>query len=146
MLKSNIPKVKDVIIVIELLSLEFEGLPPTVNTMYRNSGSRRYKRQAVEDWQEDIAGMLSEKWNTPINNYLSGVLCKKPYSKRVCVSIEFTTKDKRNWDIDNRIKSLLDCLEIAGVLLNDNQIDGLNVRRHRGQENKTKITLMEFKQ
>ena len=144
MLKSNIPKVKDVIIVIELLSLEFEGLPPTVNTMYRNSGSRRYKRQAVEDWQEDIAGMLSEKWQAPVKDYSLGINIKRPYSKRACVNIEFTVKDKRNWDIDNRIKSLLDCLEIAGVLLNDNQIDGLNVRRHRGDKNKTKITLLEL--
>ena len=130
----------------ELLSLEFEGLPPTVNTMYRNSGTRRYKRQEVLDWQEDIAGMLSEKWQAPVKDYPLGINIKRPYSKRVCVSIEFTAKDKRNWDIDNRIKSLLDCLEIAGILLNDNQIDGLNVRRCRGSQNKTKITLMEFPQ
>lgn len=116
-----------------LLSLEFDGLPPTVNTMYRSSGSRRYKRQEVEDWQEDIAAMMAEQWHG------------KPYHKRAQVSIDFTTKDKRNWDIDNRIKSLLDCLEIAGVLLNDNQIDGLNVRRHKGDQNKTSIILMEFK-
>ena len=146
MLRLNIPKVKDVIIVIELLSLEFEGLPPTVNTMYRSSGSRRYKRQEVQDWQEDIAAMMAEQWKKTLPNFPVGVPYKKPYSKRVCVSIDFTTKDKRNWDIDNRIKSLLDCLEIAGVLLNDNQIDGLNVRRHKGHENKTKITLMELKQ
>ena len=117
-----------------LLLLEFEGLPPTVNTMYRSSGSHRYKRQEVQDWQEDIAAMMAEKWKG------------RPYHKRAQVSIDFTTKDKRNWDIDNRIKSLLDCLEIAGVLLNDNQIDGLNVRRHKGDQNKTKITLMELKQ
>lgn len=117
-----------------LLSLEFEGLPPTVNTMYRNSGSRRYKRQEVQDWQEDIAGLMSELWHG------------KPYHRRAQVSIKFTTKDKRNWDIDNRIKVLLDCLQIAGVLLNDNQIDGLNVRRHRGDQNKTLISVMEFAQ
>ena len=117
-----------------LLSLEFEGLPPTANTMYRNSGSRRYKRQEVQDWQEEIAGLMSEQWNI------------RPYSRRVQINIKFTTKDKRHWDIDNRIKSLLDCLEIAGVLLNDNQRDGLNVRRHRGDQNKTRISVMEFTQ
>lgn len=118
----------------ELLSLEFDGLPPTVNTMYRNSGSRRYKRQEVQDWQEDIAGFLSERWR------------KRPYFSRAQVNIEFAVKGNRNWDIDNRIKSLLDCLEIAGVLENDNQIDGLNVTRHKGDQNKTKITLLEFTQ
>ena len=129
-----------------LLSLEFDGLPPTVNTMYRSSGSHRYKRQEVQDWQEDIAAMMAEQRQKSIPNFPSGVFCSKPYCKRVQVSIDFTTKDRRNWDIDNRIKSLLDCLEIAGVLLNDNQIDGLNVRRHKGQENKTKISVMELKQ
>lgn len=117
-----------------LLSLEFEGLPPTVNTMYRNSGSRRYKRQEVQNWQQDIAGFFCKHWKG------------RPYFSRVCVDITFTAKSIRNWDIDNRIKSLLDCLEIAGVLANDNQIDGLNVRRHKGDQNKTQITLMEFKQ
>ncbi|MBR0185777.1 MAG: RusA family crossover junction endodeoxyribonuclease [Synergistaceae bacterium] len=117
-----------------LLSLEFDGLPPTANNMYRNSGSRRYKRQEVQDWQDDIAGLMSELWKN------------QPYRNRSQVNINFTTKDKRNWDIDNRIKPLLDCLEIAGVLLNDNQIDGLNVRRRKGDQNKTLITLMEFTQ
>ncbi len=117
-----------------LFSLEFEGLPPTANTMYRNAGSRRYKRQEVQDWQEDIAGLMSEMWNN------------QPYRRRAQVNINFTTKDKRNWDIDNRIKSLLDCLQIAGILANDNQIDGLDVRRHRGNQNKTLISVMEFAQ
>ena len=123
---------KEVIVLTELLSLEFEGLPPTVNTMYRNYGSRRYKRQEVQDWQEDIADLLSEQWK------------KRPYFKRVCVKINFTVKTSRAWDIDNRIKSLLDCLEIAGILVNDSQIDGLDVRRKTGDTNKTKITLLEF--
>ena len=125
----------------KLLLLEFEGLPPTANTMYRNSGSRRYKCQEVQDWQNDIAGLMSEQWSDPLNAGL-----RLPFRSRVQVSIEFTTKDKRSWDIDNRIKVLLDCLEIAGVLLNDNQIDGLNVRRHKGDQNKTLISVMEFTQ
>ena len=118
-----------------LLTLEFEGLPPTVNSMYRSSGTTRYKQQAVKDWQEDIAGLLSEQWTAK----------NIPYRNRAAVSIEFTVQDKRSWDIDNRIKSLLDCFEMAGVLKNDNQIDSLQVTRHRGEKNKTKITLMEYK-
>ncbi len=129
-----------------LLALEFEGLPPTVNTMYRNSGSRRYKRQEVQDWQDDIAGLMSEQWKKSMPNFSAGVFYREPYSGRAFVDITFTTKSKRNWDIDNRIKSLLDCLEIAGVLDNDNQIDGLNVKRHKGYQNKTQFTLMEFTQ
>ena len=129
-----------------LLVLEFEGLPPTTNTMYRNSGSRRYKRQEVKDWQEEIAELMSEQWKKSIPNFPVGVRCSKPYCRRAQVNINFTTKDERKWDIDNRIKSLLDCLEIAGVLLNDNQIDGLNVKRLKGDQNKTLISVMEFTQ
>ena len=129
----------------KLLSLEFVGLPPTVNTMYRNSGSHRYKRQEVQDWQDEIAGLMSEQWKKTMPKFPVGVRCSKPYCRRACVSIEFTVRSNRNWDIDNRIKPLLDCLEIAGVLLNDNQIDGLNVRRYTGDQNKTKITVMEFR-
>ncbi len=118
-----------------LLSLAFEGLPPTVNSMYRTSEQHRYKQQAVKDWQEDIAGLLSEQWK-PI---------KFPYRKRAAVSIDFIVADRRAWDIDNRIKALLDCLEIAGVLRNDSQIDSLQVTRHKGEKNITRITLMELK-
>ena len=118
-----------------LLTLEFEGLPPTVNMMYRSSGTTRYKRQAVKDWQEDIVGLLCEQWTEK----------KIPYRNRAEVSIEFTVQDRRAWDIDNRIKSLLDCFEMAGVLKNDSQIDSLHVKRHSGEKNKTKITLMEYK-
>jgi len=119
-----------------LLSLEFEGLPPTVNTMYRSSGTYTYKQQDVKDWQEDIAGLLNEQWTAG----------KVPYNERIAVKIEFTVKGKKAWDIDNRIKALLDCLEMAGVIMNDNQIDSLHVTRHRGDKNKTKITLMEYKE
>ena len=81
----------------KLLLLEFEGLPPTANTMYRNSGSRRYKRQEVQDWQNDIAGLMSEQWNDRNNPILGGL--RLPFRRRVQVSIEFTTKDKRNCGI-----------------------------------------------
>ena len=84
MLELSITKMKGVCALSELLSLEFDGLPPTINKMYRNSGSRRYKRQEVQYWQEDIAGLLSEHWN------------RRPYFGRVRINIEFITKDKRN--------------------------------------------------
>ena len=89
----------------------------------------------MKDWQEDIAGLFSEQWTTK----------NIPYSNRAAVSIEFRVQDKRAWDIDNRIKSLLDCLEVSGVLKDDNQIDSLHVTRHRGEKNRTKLTLMEYR-
>ena len=114
----------------KILYLEFQGLPPTTNNMYRNSGSRRYKRQEVADWQEDIANLLSEQWSSNI-----------PYRDRATLTVNFTAQDKRNWDIDNRLKALIDCLVMAGVIKNDNQIDILHVTRKKGTENKTQIIL-----
>ena len=117
-----------------LLTLEISGLPPTVNSMYRNSNSRRYKRPEVAEWQEEIAGLMTEQWP----------LGRPPYSGRVSVIVKFTVKSRRRWDIDNRVKALLDCLEIAGVVENDSQIDSLKVTRNSGTDNKTSIILMEY--
>ena len=118
-----------------LLNLEISGLPPTVNHMYKNYGSRRYKQPEVTEWQEETAALMSEQWR-------SG---SPPYSGRASVSIEFTVKARRAWDIDNRLKALLDCLEIAGILKNDNQIDSLQVTRCKGNVDSTRIILMEYK-
>ena len=38
--------------------------------------------------------------------------------------------DRRRWDIDNRIKSLQDALQVSGVYADDSQIDELRIVRH----------------
>ena len=119
-----------------LLALEIPELPPTVNSMYRNSNSRRYKRPEVTGWQEEIAVLMSEQWGAG----------RPPYTGRVSVCVSFIDGCYRAWDIDNRLKSLLDCLEIAGILKNDNQIDSLQVTRCKGKEDSTRIILMEYKE
>ncbi len=48
---------------------------------------------------------------------------------RLSVGIEIFPRDKRVMDIDNRVKSLLDALECAGVIENDSLIDELRVVR-----------------
>lgn len=119
----------------KILTLEFSGLPPTLNQMYRNSVTHRYKRPEVTDWQEEIADLMTEHYPAEC----------PPYTGRVSVSIIFTVSDRRAWDIDNRVKALLDCLEMGGIIANDNQIDKLTVTRHKGKKNSTRITLMEYK-
>ena len=114
-----------------LISLEFPGLPPTVNHLYRSMrGGRRYKTPEGRDYQEEISGLMREAWGT-----------QPPYTGSVYVCIEFTSKTRRAWDIDNRLKALQDCLEISGVIKNDAQIDVLHVSRGQGKKDKTRITV-----
>ena len=69
---------------------------------------------------------------------------RQPIRTSLEIRIEFTTKDHRKWDIDNRIKPLQDCLERAGVIENDRQIESLHVKRKYGDRNATHITLLEY--
>ena len=103
-------------------------MPPSVNRMYRNGRGGRYKRPEVEEWQSDIARQLREKW---------GKL--RPYTGEVEVRVQFTVNNRRRWDIDNRLKALLDCFEMGGVIKDDTQISGIIAKRVEGETSQTQI-------
>lgn len=52
-----------------------------------------------------------------------------PLKGRLFVKVEAYPPDRRQRDIDNILKALLDALEHSGVYVNDNQIDRLHVER-----------------
>ena len=113
--------------------MNIEGLPPTVNQMYRTGrNSTRYKRAEVSDWQEETAGKIREAWN------------KGAYTGHVEVHIVFTMKGNRRWDIDNRLKSLLDCLELASVIRDDSQIWGISAHKEYGERDKVEFVMKEY--
>ena len=73
-----------------LISMELEGLPPTVNNYYGRTGCTVYKKTQARQWQEKAVSELSEHWgNIP------------PYSGAVDFHIVYLCKDNRKWDIDN---------------------------------------------
>lgn len=122
------------IIISILLELELLGLPPTVNTMYRSAhGGIRYKTGATQQYQQYVSNMLRQAWGE-----------RPPYDGPVCLDVKLYTKDKRKWDIDNRVKALQDCLSMGRIIQDDCQIDDLHVQRIRGGRTATCITLKAY--
>lgn len=111
-----------------LLSLELDGLPPTVNHLYRNFRGRRYKTASGRKYQEQVAKLLREAWNS-----------RPPYEEPVQLCIVFTTNNRRKWDMDNRVKALQDCFSMAGILKDDKQVEILYVERKYGAKQTTYI-------
>ncbi|MBQ3447317.1 MAG: RusA family crossover junction endodeoxyribonuclease [Synergistaceae bacterium] len=117
-----------------IFRLEIEGLPPSVNSMYRTGKfSARYKRPEVAEWQEELTARMRECWNKPL-----------AYMDVVEVHVLFTVKDNRRWDVDNRLKALLDCLSMAGVIHDDSQIWGIVALRVKGEYSRTRIEVREY--
>lgn len=107
----------------KLLEITLDNLPPTVNHYYRSTrGGRRYKTEAGRVYQEaTVLQMTAAKRR--------GV--EYPYTGRAGVYITLTAGSARKWDLDNRVKAVQDCLQIAGILADDSQIDELWVRREQ---------------
>ena len=112
----------------KLITLELEGLPPTVNHLYRTYRNRRYKTAKAQAYQETVSRRLRKEWQY-----------KAPCIESGEVRITFITKDRRRWDIDNRVKALQDCLSLAGIIKDDKQVNILHVERHAGNKTATYV-------
>jgi len=116
----------------ELLSIELDGLPPTVNHMHMNVRGRVFRTEECQAYQDYVLGAFSRLWGS-----------KPPYSGRAELDLIFTASNKKRWDIDNRVKAIQDCLARAGVIKDDTQIDKLVVERVYGKIAKTRLVLRE---
>lgn len=101
-----------------VLNLPF---PPSVNTYYRRGAHATYMSKQGREYKKAVADYISES-NTP-----------KLGSARLYLEVVLWPKDKRKYDIDNRVKALLDSLQDAGVFDDDEQIDQINVYRGIGE-------------
>jgi crossover junction endodeoxyribonuclease RusA len=72
------------------------------------------------------------EYKKAVADYISESNTPKLGSARLYLEVVLWPKDKRKYDIDNRVKALLDSLQDAGVFDDDEQIDQINVYRGIG--------------
>ena len=93
------------------------NLDAAVKILMRNALAITYLTNQARDYRADVGQrILAEglKWRT---------------TAPVDITLKLYFRDKRKSDISNRIKSLEDALEAAGVFQNDYQVDDLHVHR-----------------
>ena len=95
--------------------------PPSVNTYWRAIGRGRViiSKKGREYRQEVVYETLKQR----------GTLRTQPLEGRLRVDIGAWMPDKRRRDLDNILKAALDSMVHAGLMLDDEQIDDLRIRR-----------------
>jgi len=89
---------------------------PTINSYYGARGNTRYIKPEGQEFRWAVAQAVRA--------------AKMPkLSGRLSVFIRVFPRDKRVQDLDNRCKSTLDALQVAGAFDNDSQIDDLRIVR-----------------
>ncbi len=96
------------------------NLPPSVNSMYRHVGNRVYKTREAKDWITEAGWEL-----------MSAKI--KPVKGKVYVGVHLYLK--RDSDIDNRLKAILDLLEEQRIIENDSQVYHLTATKDKDIKN-----------
>lgn len=109
-----------------ILELPF---PPSVNKYYRNVGGRMVISREGRTYRKTVCSLLRDR-------------CDEPLDVGLEVSILLHAPDRRHYDVDNRLKGLLDSMEHAGVYVNDELIVKLTVeKRDPVRGGKTVVTI-----
>ena len=109
--------------------------PPSVNTYWRAIGRGRViiSKKGREYRQEVVYETLRERETQPLEGRLS-------------VDIEAWMPDKRRRELDNVLKAALDGMVHAGLMLDDEQIDDLRIRRAGVEKpGRLEVKIMEIK-
>jgi crossover junction endodeoxyribonuclease RusA len=110
---------------------EFEvPFPPSGNTYYRRSGHHIYLSPAGREYKANICEIIKKLG-----------LHEEKLDQRLRIVIGVSAKTRRKYDLDNRLKPLLDGLQDSGLFVDDEQIDRLTIFRLPHGENKAQIRL-----
>ena len=107
-------------------------LPPSVNRCYRSYTSRVYISKVYNDFITQMNELLDNRMDEQMKG-------------KVMIDVAFYKKNKRNFDLDNRLKSLLDSIQ-RRLIENDDNVCEIKCRKFNGcAEDKTLliITSME---
>lgn len=102
-----------------MIVLEFDmPFPPTSNNLFRTAGKRRVLSKEAKAYRKSVG-----------ENLLLQRVPLRRLSGRLAIAVSLYPPNDRPFDIDNRIKALLDALQTFEVFANDNQFDELTVVR-----------------
>ena len=87
-------------------------MPPSVNHYWRHGRNGTYISAEGKAYRAEVL----RRCKSPVVLY--------PH-QRLAVTLTLHANSRRPYDVDNRMKSILDALEKAGVYSNDGQIDRL---------------------
>lgn len=115
-----------------MIKLELSTMPPSVNSLWINKPSGRYKSKRGKIFENLACGELKKQFRY------------KPLANSLKVRIRLYFKDKRKRDIDNYNKGILDAMTRI-VYNDDSQIEELNVKKTIGCGfNKVEIEVEEL--
>lgn len=121
-----------------LVDVTVAGVPESVNHLWRaGRGGHFYKTAKAREFEEILTLIMArEKKGTALDEA----------KDRVELRLKITKKSKRRYDLDNRIKSVQDCLSKAGIISDDSQVYRLVVEKAAGEEDSTSVTAIKMEE
>ena len=113
----------------ELVCVTVAGIPESVNHIWRGTRSGRYYKTAKA---RDFESLLTHALRA--GRRLDGV-----YDGALRLVMVIGRKTKRRYDLDNRIKSVQDCLAPAGIIADDSQVVEISARKILTDEDTTMV-------
>ena len=113
----------------ELVCVTVAGTPESVNHIWRGTRSgRHYKTAKARDFESLLI--------TALRHQHAG---RPVYDGAVRLGIVIGRKTKRRYDLDNRIKSVQDCLAPAGIITDDSQVVEISAWKILADEDTTTV-------